>query len=145
MRQPYVLVAAMVVCMLRTAAAATLLVLPDGTGDYATIQEAVNAAAAGDTLQLGAGTFIGAGNRNVSVYKDLTIRSQDGVAANCAIDCQGPGRGLLIVGTSAAMVVEGITIRNGNMFHGGGIHCSAASPTIRNCVLENNGASANLR
>ena len=44
----------------------TLLV---GSGGYATIQEAINAASSGDTIQIAAGTY----GENVSVDKELTI------------------------------------------------------------------------
>ncbi len=56
-------------------AGAILIVNPDGSGDYPTIQAAVDAAAASDVIQLGPGVFTGPGNRDILVTgKVLTIR-----------------------------------------------------------------------
>ncbi|MCK4414565.1 MAG: hypothetical protein KAY32_13585 [Candidatus Eisenbacteria sp.] len=52
------------------AGAETYLVLPDGTGDFPTIQAAIDAALDGDEILLADGTFTGDGNR------DLTGQSQ---------------------------------------------------------------------
>ena len=72
---------------------ATLIVQPDGSGDYSTIQAAVDAASDGDVIELGDGTFSGAGNWNVTFAgKAITIRSQAGNPENCIIDVEGiPG------------------------------------------------------
>ena len=54
--------------LLATAVAATgavYVVSPDGTGDFPTIQAAINGAADGDIVELTDGTFIGAGNRDI--------------------------------------------------------------------------------
>ena len=54
----------------------TLTILADGTGDYPTIQDAINAAGEGDTLQLGDGAFTGEGNWDIECHgTPLTIRS----------------------------------------------------------------------
>jgi pectin methylesterase-like acyl-CoA thioesterase len=44
------------------ASAATYVILPDGSGDYATIQAAIDAAAPGDVIELADGIFSGPGN-----------------------------------------------------------------------------------
>src|ERR1051325_1606391 len=44
----------------QASAAATLTVAADGSGQYRTVQAAVNAAASGDTIQIKAGTYRGA-------------------------------------------------------------------------------------
>lgn len=57
--------------------AETYIVRPDGTGDFPTIQAAVDAAVDGDAIELTEGVFRGEGNGNVTVYqKGITIRSQ---------------------------------------------------------------------
>lgn len=56
--------------------------------DYPTIQEAVDAAAAGDTVIVADGTYSGNGNRNILIDKDLVIQSENG-ARKCIIDCRG--------------------------------------------------------
>jgi len=57
-----------IVCA-RPAMAATLTVCPSGCG-YASIQAAINAALAGDTIAIGTGTYV----ENVVVDKPLTLR-----------------------------------------------------------------------
>jgi hypothetical protein len=72
------------------AAAATFVVRPDGTGDYPTIQAAINASSAGDVIELTDGVFTGSGNRDVEFGgREVTVRSQSGDPATCIIDCEG--------------------------------------------------------
>jgi len=55
----------------------TCLVRPDGSGDFATIQAALDAARDGDVIELADGTFTGEGNRDVHFLgKAVTVRSQ---------------------------------------------------------------------
>lgn len=69
---------------------ATYEVRPDGTGDFPTIQAAVNAAANGDVIELSDGTFTGPGNRDINMLgKVLTVASQGGDPAPCIIDFEG--------------------------------------------------------
>jgi hypothetical protein len=99
---------------------ATYLVKPDGTGDFPTIQAAVDAAGKGDTILLANGTFKGGGNRNVDFKgKAITVRSQSGCALDCIIDPEGvyalPGLRAFDFKTDEGpdSVVRDITIRNG--------------------------------
>ncbi len=122
--------------------AAIYFVKADGTGDYATIQAALDAVPANSIVELADGTYTGAGNRDLDFKgKALTLRSQSGRAAACVIDCQGssgsPHRGFYFhTAETNASVVKGITIRNGYAAdHGGGVYCSSASPSILNCVI----------
>jgi hypothetical protein len=58
-----------------SAAANIYLVRPDGTGDFTTIQAAINAAVGGDVFELSDGTFVGDGNRDVDFGgKAVTVR-----------------------------------------------------------------------
>ncbi|MCK4303606.1 MAG: right-handed parallel beta-helix repeat-containing protein, partial [Candidatus Eisenbacteria sp.] len=129
------------------------LVLPDGTGDYPTIQAAINAAGDGWIVELGDGIFAGEGNRDVEFDgKTLTVRSQSGDPHACIIDCGGSGtvahRGFLFdSGEGPGAVVSGVTIRSGyalvgsNWFdrYGGGVLCiGGASPTFNNCIFREN-------
>ena len=72
------------------AQAATLTVAADGSGQYPTIQAAINAAFSfGDTILIGPGTYTGPGNVDLDTQgKNLTIESQAGAAAT-VIDCGG--------------------------------------------------------
>jgi hypothetical protein len=119
-----------------------LTVNPDGTGTHATIQAAVNAAAAGDTIELAHGTFIGEGNRDIDVPdKGLVIRFRNGDPDSCVIDCQGAGRAFFLhSGRGAPSVLQGITIANGQAEKGGGVLVGLSSPTFIDCVFRDNSA-----
>ena len=132
------------------AAAVTYTVNPEGTGDFPSIYHAINGAENGDVIELVPGTYTGGGNRDITFLgKTVTVRSQTGNPADCIIDCQGssgePHRGFTIEsGQGPNAVIEGLTIING---YGPGTPYSKAgalfiqnssSPTIRNCVFENN-------
>jgi len=138
------------ICLLTSASTAAILrVKPDGTGDYPTIQAAVTAAAAGDTVSLANGVFLGAGNRDVDVLgTDITIRSEGGDPDSCVINCEGSHagnhRGFLLGGAlTSAAAIEAVAIINGYIYdEGGAIHCAqGASPTISNCVFSSNYAT----
>ena len=119
--------------------AATIYIKPDGTGDQPTIQAGVNLAFSGDTILLAAGTFVGAGNKDVSFGKDLVVTSESGAAVTI-IDCEGSGRGFNYqLGESDASVLQAITIRNGNPGgSGGAVFCVNTSPSFLGCVFESN-------
>lgn len=125
---------------------------PDGTGDFPTIQAAVDAAAPLDEIVLEDGVFTGAGNRDVRFQgKDVTVRSRNG-ATSCTMDTQGsladPHRAFrLDAGETQASRIEGITITGGYVTGpfpecgGGGILVEFGSrPVIANCVFDANEA-----
>jgi hypothetical protein len=125
-------------------------ILPDGTGDFPTVQAAVDAAVTGDTIVLEDGLFTGNGNRDIGFGgKDLTVRSRSGPAFT-TIDCQGsansPHRAFrLDQGETSAARIEGLTITGGFVegpfpeSGGGGILVAyGTAPTITNCVFDGN-------
>jgi hypothetical protein len=70
--------------------AAELFVSADGSGDYPTIQAALDASAGGDEVVLGDGVFTEDGNRDVEIPShEITIRSASGDPARTIIDCEG--------------------------------------------------------
>ncbi|MCK4511317.1 right-handed parallel beta-helix repeat-containing protein [bacterium] len=132
-------------------APAEYMVHPDGSGDFPTIQAAVDGAVSGSVIFLGDGVFTGDGNRDVDFLgKTLTVRSASGNPAACIIDCEGtpgtPHRGFYLhTNEPRESVIQGITIRNGNETleappnnSGAGISLDGSSPTIINCTFENN-------
>jgi hypothetical protein len=128
--------------------AATLTVDWQGTGDYTTIQAALNAATNGDTIVVlpSAGSPYGAYQENVLFpAAEITLRSTDpdnpAVVRDTVIDGRAAASTVQFAqGTPAAAVLAGFTIYNGAAEYGGGIYCCLADPTIRNCVLTlNNG------
>jgi hypothetical protein len=70
--------------------AAELFVSADGSGDYPTIQAALDASVGGDEVVLGDGVFTGDGNRDIELPShEITIRSDSGDPARTIIDCEG--------------------------------------------------------
>jgi hypothetical protein len=84
-------------------------------GDFPTIQKAMDAAVSGDTVLVAAGTYKGAGNKNLDFKgKAITVTSDKG-AALTIIDCEGVGRGFYFhSGETSKSVVSGFTIINGS-------------------------------
>jgi parallel beta-helix repeat protein len=68
------LVSVLILISISVASAATITVNDDGGADYTKIQDAVDAASAGDFIEVWNGTY----NENVDVGKRLTIYSRDG-------------------------------------------------------------------
>ncbi len=118
------------------AAATTHTVDPGGTGDYPTIQAAINASAPGDTVELTFGSFTGTGNRDLNYGgKAITVRSASGDPEDTAIDCAGYRGVSFTSGEGADSVLEGIAFWYGDGDVGGGVKCIGSSPTITNCTF----------
>jgi len=121
---------------------ATYLVRPDGTGDYPTIREAIDASVDGDAIELTDGTFTGEGNRDLDYEgRSITIRSQSGDPLACIIDCEREGRGFLgfLPGS-----LEGVTVTRGETTSfGGAIMVYQGQFTVRRCIFFDNHASGN--
>lgn len=128
-----------------------LLVYPDGSGDYPTIQAAIDAAAEGEIVGLMNGIYTGAGNRDLDYHgKSVWVRSESGMPDSCIINCEGlPGSnnhwGVRFDSEEdSSAVLEGVTIMNAYMetpLRGGALHIGFhCAPVIRNCVIRNNRA-----
>jgi len=126
--------------------------------DYATIQEAINAAVDGNIIIVADGIYTGSGNRDIDFMgKEITVKSENG-PANCTIDCQGslsaPHRGFRFdSGEDSNSILSGFTIINGfgptaamigYYPAGGAIFCKDSSPTIEDCVFRNNEADERI-
>ena len=124
-----------------TASARAWRILPDGSGDAATIQAGIDSAAVGDCVLLAAGTYTGVGNRSIDFLgKAITVTSKDGRDVTI-IDCQGLGFGFgFHSGEGASSVLSGVTIRNSTDLSAGAICCYGASPTISNNSITGNHA-----
>ncbi len=128
--------------------AATYVVLPDGTGDFPTIQAALNAAAASDTIALGTGVFLGEGNRDIDFLgKDVTVMSLARDASSVLIDCQGTveenHRAFVFNrGETNNSILRDVTITGAEFTgDGGAILCQGSSPLLENVVFHRNGAT----
>jgi hypothetical protein len=112
----------------------TYVVLADGSGEYATIREAMDAAFDGYTVLLEDGIFIGEYNREISFHgRAITLASKHGDPTTCVIDCGGAGVGLRLENSEPqAATVSGITVRHANP---DAVYCSESNATFVNCVF----------
>jgi len=110
--------------------------------DFATIQAALDAAAAGDVIIARPGTYI----ENIDFLgKAVTLRSEAGPEATILDGGQAGSVASFRNGEDAASVIKGFTITNGTGTDiagrptGGGIVCGpASSPTITGNIIKNN-------
>ena len=138
-----VVVAAVAVWLASAGHAATLVVNAQGTGDYATPQEAINAAWDGDVVQLEPGTY-GLESAIDLLGKRITLRGGDGSDAGAVVLTSSVAGGMAITcvnGETAAAHITCLTITNLQGLQAaapwGGILVQHASPTITNVVVSN--------
>jgi hypothetical protein len=110
--------------------------------DYATIQQAINAAINGDTIIVFPGTYYENINFN---GKNIILTSTDpedpNIVATTIIDGGQNGSVVTFSGSeTSACELRGFTIRNGKQFDGGGIYGGGAHATITHCNITNNKA-----
>jgi len=116
----------------------------DGSAEhpYDAILEAIIATLDGDTILVADGLYRGLGNTHLDFAgRAVVLRSMNG-PEDCVIDCEGVARGFSFhSGETPATRVEGVTIRDAfDGFWGGGVFCENSSPTLANCVFEDNWA-----
>ena len=104
-------------------------------GDYGTIQAAIDAANAGDTINVAAGTY----------YENITLK--DGVevlgAGADVTTINGGGSGSVVTANDvdSATKLDGFTITNGSATYGGGMHNNNSSPMVTDCTFSGNTAT----
>jgi predicted outer membrane repeat protein len=118
---------------------------PDGTGDFTTIQAAIDAASNGDRIVVVEGTynetinFLGKG-----IYLRSSSPSDPDVIANTIISGSGNAGSSVVrfdSGEGSDATIHGFTIRNGtDAVRGGGMYIRNSAPSILNCTFENNSA-----
>jgi hypothetical protein len=115
-------------------ASTTWTVRKDGTGQFTTINAAKAAAASGDVIEVGPGTY----PEEIDFSYAVTLQSTAG-AATTILDGEHIRR-ILIFRAGTGSVVDGFTIRNGTQpSSGGGLRVQlGATATVRNCVFEGN-------
>ena len=106
---------------------------------YATIQDAVYAAAPHDTIMLEPGTYTGLGNKQIDFFgKPLVLTSVSG-ADNTIIDCEEFGRAFHLHSGEDSTVISNVTIRNGRPLDesgGAGIILEGVEVTVRDCIIQ---------
>lgn len=119
----------------------THIVSADGTGDFPTIQDAINAAVPGEIILASAGTYF----ENLSFTPGVGVRSISGPGLTI-IDGQGQGTVVAFNGSfDSTAAIVGFTITGGQggsyPVSGGGIQCiNGAAPLIANNIITDNQA-----
>lgn len=106
----------------------TYLVNPDGSGDFQTIRQAVDAAEIGAIVELGDGVFAGEESTNVSFPKAVTVDSSSDDAQNSTVLWEGPFDRWTIE-------TSGVTVRNLTLTGGGQLR-SDTGTTLSGMRLE---------
>jgi len=123
-----------------------ITVKQDGTGDFTTIQEGINASIDGDTVLVYPGTYyenIFYGGKEI-ILASLYLTTQDKSYINSTIiDGNQNGSCVRIIsGEDESTVLCGFTIQNGNGYTdnliGGGLYIKNSSITIKFCIIKNN-------
>ena len=117
-----------------------------GDGPKKTIQAALDLAIAGDTINVSADTYKGAGNKNLDFKgKDLSLIGAG--AGQSIIDCENSGRAFYFhSGETADALVKGFTVQNGSVSGVYPIGCGGAflllnsSPSIKELIMKSNTA-----
>ncbi|MCK4340307.1 MAG: HYR domain-containing protein [Phycisphaerae bacterium] len=131
-------------------AGGTILVAQDGSGDFTTIQAAIDAAAAGNVIVVRTGDY----HERISLLgKAITVQSlvpedPDVVSATIVDGDAGGSVVTCSTGESVDTVISGLTITNGRTNYGGGFYCwtninTQTSPTIEFCDIRDNLAISN--
>ncbi|MCK5175031.1 MAG: hypothetical protein KAR47_16675 [Planctomycetes bacterium] len=134
--------------------AGTINVNWDGSGDYTTIQAAIDAADTNDIVVVADGTYTGSGNYDIDFKgKAITVRSEHG-PENCIIDVDEGHRGFYFHSNEDpnTSILDGFTITGAELWEttdtnlpegyiGGGICIVDSGATIRNCNITDNSSS----
>ena len=113
--------------------AATLAVCPSGC-TYTGIQAAIDAAASGDTITIGAGSYTAL----LSIGKNLTLQ---GARADKTTINGGGGGSVITIASNATVAIDGVTVTGGNNTQfGGGIN-NAGTLTVSNSTIASNSST----
>jgi len=107
----------------------------DGTGDYTTIQAAIDVVSDGDTVSVAAGTYIENINFN---GKNIAVIGEN--QKTTIIDGNESGSVVTFENSEdSTTVLKGFTITNGYAQNtGGGITINGASPIVESCIISEN-------
>ncbi|MFH1681758.1 MAG: right-handed parallel beta-helix repeat-containing protein [Candidatus Eisenbacteria bacterium] len=123
--------------------AATWLVLPDGSGDWPTIQMAIDSSSWGDTIVLGCGVFH---EHGIVLRSGLTVVGETGSPECVVVDGDGMDH-VFVCSHVDEVAMKGLTITGGFAYGatwpeyvGGGMWVMNSSPQIEQCVFRLNEA-----
>ncbi len=124
--------------------ATTYVVDPEGTGDFRTIQTAIDASVDGDVVQLEDGVYLFSPNLTLQLAgKEVTLESQSGSPDDCILNGDAYNGYAIAIGGGAGpgCIVRGLTITGfgfAQFSTGGGLIVQInSSPTIENCRILN--------
>ena len=123
----------------------------DGTGDFTSIQEAINASTNGTTIVVYPGRYyenVNFSGKNIFLTSLYSISNDRNDIYNTIIDANQQDSGVVFKnGETRQAVLNGFTIENGighlaqiNNTSGAGIRVESSSPSILNCIIQNNNA-----
>ncbi|MEZ4647578.1 MAG: right-handed parallel beta-helix repeat-containing protein [Candidatus Eisenbacteria bacterium] len=126
---------------------------PEGTGDFPTIQAALDAVEYGDEILLAPGRYTWTNQGTGTGYglffvrpntNGFLLKGEEG-ADHTFVDAEGNGRCVYMTTANDDAVIEGITFTGGNAFAstygyrtGGGVTIHMTSPTFRDCIFADN-------
>ncbi|MGA1875735.1 MAG: right-handed parallel beta-helix repeat-containing protein [bacterium] len=114
-----------------------IAVAADGSADFTSIREAIDYAAAGDTITVLPGVY----HENIIIAaREISLISQEG-ADSTIIDGSGSGSVIILAEVGPQGLVDGFTIKGGSACSGGGVSCYQSSLTISNCIIKDNFSS----
>ena len=129
----------------------------DVPGDAPTIQAGIDSAASGDTVLVASGTYTEDmqpdatfGYSMLVMKSGVRLRSSSGAAATI-LDADSLGRVILVEDCASGTLIEGFTIRagdvsgglvepNGSTGYGGGVAVASSDLSMEACVLQSNAA-----
>jgi len=111
------------------------------TNPFETIEYAMDQASDGQRILLFPGTYAGSDNRDLDFGTKNLIVGGLSVASNVIIDCASQGRAFRLSSSSITnAVIRNLTVRDGFIggsgSYGGGVYCSEAGLTVRDCVFD---------
>ena len=119
----------------------------DGTGNFTTIQEGINASADSDTVLVYPGTYfenLNIDSKNITLSSLELITGDPQYIASTIIDGQRQGSCIILQYIDIDVTIRGFTIQNGygmfsGAYNGGGIYAIYTdNGTITNCHFKNN-------
>ncbi|MCA9071964.1 MAG: hypothetical protein KDA84_23715, partial [Planctomycetaceae bacterium] len=124
----------------------TLVVDDDGGGDHLTIQAAIDAALAGDTILINGGSDRTHTEQGVTVYKNVIIQGDVSGTRVVVQAAAMPGvatNRVFRVSPGASTEISNLSIRHGMSANfGGGIYNDRGTLTLANCTIAQNSAGS---